>query len=174
MPPSCPSTLPSITGNGLYAGIFGLFIVLQILFGIRYRSVGFLMGMLGVLLCEIIGYVGRIMMHSNPFMDTNFIMYLVCLCIGPTFLSASIYLCLSCIVIIFSESAARFQPKMYTFCDIVSLALQGAGCGVASTATAASTDRMGKNHFVGLAISLRLKIDFSGWNRLWSWPFPQE
>jgi len=76
---------------------------------IRYRTVGYLIGMLGGLLCEIIGYVGRIMMHSNPFIDTNFIMYLVCLTIGPAFLSASIYLCLSRIVIIGRRRRSRLH-----------------------------------------------------------------
>lgn len=105
--------------------------------------------MLGGLLCELIGYVGRILMHSNPFIDANFIMYLCCLTIGSAFLTASIYLYLSRIVVIYSDEAARFKPKTYTFfffffCDIVSLTLQGAGGGVAATATTASMNTTGK------------------------------
>jgi hypothetical protein len=105
--------------------------------------------MLGGLLCELIGYIGRTLMHSNPFIDANFIMYLCCLTIGAAFLTASIYLCLSRIVVICSEEAARFKPKIYTFffifCDIVSLTLQGAGGGVAATATTVSMNKTGKD-----------------------------
>jgi hypothetical protein len=64
--------------------------------------------------------------------------YLICLTIGPAFLSASIYLCLSRIVHIYSTLASRLRPKHYTYlfvsCDLVSLILQGAGGGIAATA----------------------------------------
>jgi RTA1 like protein len=117
--------LPDVGGNGLYAGIFGLFILLQIPLAIRYRTIGYFIGMLGGLLCEFIGYIGRVLMHSNPFIDVNFIMYLCCLTIGLAFLTAAIYFCLLRIVVIYSEEAARFKLKTYTFffifCDIVSL-----------------------------------------------------
>lgn len=75
-------------------------------------------------------------------------MYLCCLTIGPAFHTASTYLCLSRIVVIYSEEAARLKPKTYTlffiFCDIVSLTLQGGG-GVAATATTASMNKTGKD-----------------------------
>jgi hypothetical protein len=64
--------------------------------------------------------------------------YLICVTIGPAFLSASIYLCLSRIVHIYSASASRIRPKYYTYvfisCDLLSLTLQGAGGGIAATA----------------------------------------
>jgi hypothetical protein len=64
--------------------------------------------------------------------------YLIGLTIGPAFFSASIYLCLSRIVYIYSASTSRIRPKYYTYvfisCDLVSLILQGAGGGIAATA----------------------------------------
>ena len=64
--------------------------------------------------------------------------YLICLTIGPAFLSASIYLSLSRIVHIYSASTSRIQPKYYTYvfisCDLVSLILQGVGGAIAATA----------------------------------------
>lgn len=64
--------------------------------------------------------------------------YLICLTIGPAFLSASIYLCLSRIIYIYDTSASRLRPKHYTnifiSCDLLSLVLQGAGGGIAATA----------------------------------------
>jgi hypothetical protein len=58
--------LPSLPGNALYAAIFGVLIAAQIFLGVRCRSWGFLGGMFGGLVLEIISYVGRIQMHTNP------------------------------------------------------------------------------------------------------------
>ena len=66
--------VPSLPGNALYAGIFGLALAVQIIFGVRYRTWGFLGGMFGGCVLEVIGYVGRIQMHSNPFTDPPFLM----------------------------------------------------------------------------------------------------
>lgn len=64
--------------------------------------------------------------------------YLVTLTIGPAFLAAALYLCLSRIVIIYGQQISRFSPRTYaiTFMtnDFVSLVLQGAGGGLAATA----------------------------------------
>merc|ERR1711939_1173666 len=49
------------------------------------------MGVMGLVL-EVIGYIGRILLHNDPFNDDNFLMYLVTLTIAPALLSASIYL----------------------------------------------------------------------------------
>jgi hypothetical protein len=57
---------------------------------------------------------------------------------GPAFLSAAIYLCLSRIVILYGPKLSRFSPRTYTItfisCDIFSLVLQAIGGGMASTA----------------------------------------
>jgi hypothetical protein len=75
--------------------------------------------------------------------------YLVCLTIGPAFLSASIYLCLARIVVVFGEGISRFRPAIYTItficCDFFSLLLQAAGGAIASGANTPSQDQMGIN-----------------------------
>lgn len=81
-------------------------------------------------------------MHAVFYFDyaepNIFISYLVCLTIGPAFLCASIYLCLSRLVVVYGRNIARFSPAVYavTFmiCDFVSLVLQGTGGGLAATA----------------------------------------
>ena len=67
------SYLPSLPGNALYAALFSLLLVAQIGLGIRYRIWGFLCGMLGGIILEMLGYVFRIMMHSNPFTQGPFL-----------------------------------------------------------------------------------------------------
>jgi hypothetical protein len=69
------SYLPTLPGNALYAAIFGLCLIAQIALCVRYHIWGFLCGMFGGLVLEIIGYAARIMMHSNPFTKTNFLMW---------------------------------------------------------------------------------------------------
>lgn len=66
--------LPSLAGNTIYAAAFGLLLIAQLGLGIRYKTWGFMAGMVCGLLIEIVGYVGRIMLHNNPFDFNNFIM----------------------------------------------------------------------------------------------------
>jgi hypothetical protein len=66
--------LPSLPGNALYAAIFGLFLFGQVFLGVRHRTWGYLVGMFGGIALEIIGYVGRIQLHFNPFKDNPFLM----------------------------------------------------------------------------------------------------
>jgi hypothetical protein len=60
------------------------------------------------------------------------------LTIGPAFISASIYLCLSRIIVLYGPHLSRFSPRTYTIlfisCDFFSLVLQAIGGGMASEA----------------------------------------
>lgn len=59
--------VPTLAGNATYLAIFAALLPFQLFFGIRYRTWGFLVGMFGGLVLEIIGYVGRVQLHFNPF-----------------------------------------------------------------------------------------------------------
>jgi hypothetical protein len=65
-------------------------------------------------------------------------MQICCLIVAPAFIAAGIYLTLKHIVISFGEEWSRLRPAWYTYAfiagDIVSLTLQGAGGGLASSA----------------------------------------
>jgi len=128
--------LPSLPGNTLFAALFAICFFTQFILGIKYRTWGFLAATTLGMLTEIIGYIGRIMMHNNPFSKNNFLMYLVTLTIAPAFLSAAIYLCLARIVVVYGEERSRFKPRTYTilFCssDFLALLLQAAGGAIAS------------------------------------------
>ena len=67
--------LPTLGGNSLFAAIFGVLLLVQLFFGIRYKTWGYLVGILGGLLLELLGYIGRIQMHSNPFTQGPFLLY---------------------------------------------------------------------------------------------------
>lgn len=59
--------LPSIAGNSLFLGLFGLLLLLHVSLGVRYRTWGVLVGTFGGTVLEIIGYVGRLLLRNNPF-----------------------------------------------------------------------------------------------------------
>jgi hypothetical protein len=52
----------------------GIILLAQLVLGVFYRTWGFLIGMVSGLILELVGYAGRIMLHSNPFDFNNFLM----------------------------------------------------------------------------------------------------
>ncbi|KAF4233516.1 hypothetical protein CNMCM8980_010235 [Aspergillus fumigatiaffinis] len=146
----CPITeayvyyVPSLAGNAFYLALFVVLLAAQAVLVVRYRTWGYFAGLFGGLVLEIIGYLGRIQLHNNPFRFDPYLEYLICLTIGPAFLSASIYICLGRIVTIYGESISRLRPKIYTIvfvgCDLVSLILQAAGGAITSIADADQYD----------------------------------
>ncbi|PKX96390.1 RTA1 domain-containing protein [Aspergillus novofumigatus IBT 16806] len=141
---TCPLSLanfnyvPNLAGNLLYLALFCTMLVANLVLGIYYRTWGYLVGMIGGLALEVIGYVGRVQLHYNPFPFDPFLEYLICLTIGPAFLSAAIYICLGHIVVVYGEGISRLKPRTYTIifvlCDFLSLVLQAAGGAITSTA----------------------------------------
>lgn len=69
--------------------------------------------------------------------------------IAPAFNSAAIYLTLKHIALCFGEQWSFVKPRFYTyifiFFDLVSLILQGAGGGIASTANDEDQQQLGDN-----------------------------
>jgi hypothetical protein len=87
---------------------------------------------------EALGYIARILININPFYRAYFLRYLTCLTFGPVFIVAAIYLCLGRIIFIYGEKISRIRPRSYTLffmgCDVVSLAVQAVGGGIAASA----------------------------------------
>jgi hypothetical protein len=134
--------LPSLPGNALFAALFGICLIAQLFLGIKYRTWGYMAASMLGMVTEVIGYIGRVMMHSNPFND-SFLLYLVTLTIAPAFLTAAIYLCLARIVVVYGEEWSRFKPRTYTIlfctCDFLALLLQAAGGAIASGSNSQSS-----------------------------------
>lgn len=66
---------PSIAGNLVYAAVLGVILLAHIGLGIRYKTWGFLTGMVCGLILEVIGYIGRLWIHAKPFEMNAFLMY---------------------------------------------------------------------------------------------------
>lgn len=126
-----------LAANVAFCTLFSLSALLYILtYAITRRGLSFFVAMFLGVLCEILGYAGRIMAWKNQWVDTGFLMQICCLTIGPAFLAAGIYLSLRKIVYAFGAENSRIKPEWYTRifipCDLVSLVLQAIGGAMAS------------------------------------------
>ncbi|PVH75687.1 RTA1-domain-containing protein [Cadophora sp. DSE1049] len=76
---------------------------------------------------------------AGVILENGFLMQIVCLTIAPAFIAGGIYLCLRRIVYAFGPENSRIAPETYTRffipCDLLSLLLQAAGGGIASSAS---------------------------------------
>lgn len=153
--PQCPveATIygyyPSMGANAFFCALFGLCLIANLILGIRYRTWTYMIALGFGCLGEALGYVGRIMLHNNPWSNTGFNIQICCIIIAPAFITAGIYLTLKYLVLTIGSDYSRIRAKYYTWifilCDLLSLILQGAGGGIAATANTASSQSLGNN-----------------------------
>ena len=63
---------PSLAANITFLVLFGIVGIVHTYLGWRWKSWGFMSGMILGCLSELIGYVGRILLWSNPFSFNGF------------------------------------------------------------------------------------------------------
>lgn len=142
--PTCPveattyGYTPSLPPNTILLVVFAIVVCAQIVLGYHTKVFAYsIVVAIGALL-ETIGYVGRVIMHNNPWNDTGMRMQIVCLIIGPSFTAAGIYLTIKHAILYYGPGASRLKPKLYTWifigCDAGSILLQAAGGGLAGSA----------------------------------------
>lgn len=102
---------PSIPVNGTFIALFALAAIIHAVQGFRAKTWGFMSSMIGGCLIEIVGYVGRLILHDNPFSFGGFLIqisklclnvvalrpanrHLVCITVAPVFFCAAIYVML--------------------------------------------------------------------------------
>lgn len=59
--------LPSLAANAAFIGVFGLLLIVQLAQGVWFKSWGHTACVVAGNILQVIGYAGRIMLHSNPF-----------------------------------------------------------------------------------------------------------
>lgn len=172
--PECPveGTLygyePSIGANSFFAASFVICMIWQIICGIRYKTWTYMIALGLGCLGEAIGYAGRIMLWNNPYNKLGFQIQICCLIFSPAFISAGIYLTLKHIVINFGERWSRLRPTWYTRIfiggDVLSLALQSVGGGIAASADRASSKQdLGTNLMIAGVIWQVVCLAFFGY-----------
>jgi hypothetical protein len=77
--PGCPSDgsalgyAPNMAASVIFMGIFGLSLVGHIVLGLKYKTWSFLIAMILGSSAEVVGYLGRILMHNNPYKLSTFV-----------------------------------------------------------------------------------------------------
>lgn len=142
--PNCPvqATLygyrPNLGVNSFFAALFGFVLALQLGIGFYTRTWTYMLALSLGSFGELLGYIGRLMLHSNPWNEAGLEIEICCLVLAPSFLAAGIYLTLKYIVVTCGEEYSRIRPKWYPRffigCDIGSIAIQAIGGGIAAAA----------------------------------------
>lgn len=65
---------PNLAGNIFFIAVFAMLLVCQIGTGIVFRAWTFMVPMVAGLILEVIGYLGRVLLHNNPFDFNSFLM----------------------------------------------------------------------------------------------------
>ncbi|KXH59524.1 parasitic phase-specific protein PSP-1 [Colletotrichum salicis] len=162
---------PYVPVSGTFIGFFSLALALHTILGFKWKTWGFTASMIGGCVLEIVGYVGRLFIHDNPFDFNGFLMQIICITIAPVFFSAAIYVLLSqtpsLSINFLDRSISRFSPRLYywTFIpvDIVSLILQAVGGAMSSVSTTKEAADRGVNiSLAGLVLQVASLGAFCG------------
>ena len=134
---------PSLGWNTFFLAIFTTCTIIQLAQGIKWRTWSYT-AFVGIgCAAEAIGYVGRIIMHPNPFSDLGFKMQICCLTFAPALLAGGLYLTLKHLVLACGPQYSLLKPKRYPWilltCDFLALVLQASGGGIAG---ASNTDNL--------------------------------
>ncbi|KAH8654035.1 RTA1 like protein-domain-containing protein [Tricladium varicosporioides] len=143
--PECPveatvyGYYPSLGGNIIFAVIFAICAIGQVVLGIKYHlrfyTIVVGLGCVG----ETVGYIGRVMLHSNPWSNGGFIIQVLLLIVSPSLLAAGLYLTLKHLVLHYGPQYSRLRPKFYTWlfvtCDAIGFLTQLVGGGVQASAS---------------------------------------
>ncbi|THW77566.1 RTA1-domain-containing protein [Aureobasidium pullulans] len=127
---------PNQGANIFFCVVFGILFIAQLFLGIKARLKGFTFAVVIGCFGECVGYIGRLIMHNNPWSQTGFKIQIVCLILSPSFLAAGIYLTIKHLVIHFGPQYSRLRPNLYTWifitADAASILVQAAGGGIAA------------------------------------------
>ena len=160
----------SIPGNAVYLSLYTLLLPPQLYLGIRHKTWGVLVGMTAGVILEIVAYTSRIQLRQG---QDKFLPYLICITIGPAFISAALYLCLARIVIVYGEHLSLLKPRTYTIgfmvADFVALALQSSGGAIAGGASKKQFDMGISIVQAGLAWHLFSIVAFVGFAGRFAW-----
>ncbi|KAI5456526.1 putative RTA1 domain protein [Mariannaea sp. PMI_226] len=175
---ACPVELttygyyPALGPNAALLTVFAILLCAQITLTILTKIYSYSIVVAVGCFVEMLGYVGRVMMHSNPWNRLGMRMQIVCLIIAPSFAAAGIYLTLKHTILHYGKQYSRLRPKLYTWifigCDIGSILLQAGGGGIAASANSPDKVDIGNNviiagiafQVVTMAICGALAVDF--------------
>ncbi|KAM0265133.1 hypothetical protein ACHAQJ_000286 [Trichoderma viride] len=127
---------PNLGSGIFFAIVFGILTVSSIGLGIWKKTYTYAIGLSIGLLLEMLGYIGRIQLNSNPWNSGAFQLQICAIILAPTFICVSIYLTLKHIAINLDPSVSRIRPRWYPIiflpADLSCLIVQAIGGGIAA------------------------------------------
>ncbi|KAI1207316.1 RTA1-domain-containing protein [Annulohypoxylon truncatum] len=150
---------PSLAGNAVLLALFAVLIPVTFALGIKYKSSIFAATVDTGLALEVVGYIGRVLLHSSPNDRSYFILFIIGTVIGPTFICAALFLIMPQIVAVYGEEFRSWRPDWFSYLFYalltISAALELAG-GIVSTIRddSGDIDTGVRVLVVGLAIQL--------------------
>ncbi|KAJ6781978.1 hypothetical protein PWT90_01264 [Aphanocladium album] len=126
-------------GSGYFFTImFGFCLIGTVFLGIKKRTWTFMAALTCGLILETAGYIGRILLSSNPWNQGAFELQICAIILGPTFICVSIYLTLKHVALALNPSLSRipaaWYPRIFLPADVSCLIVQAIGGGIAAAA----------------------------------------
>lgn len=128
---------PNLAANAVGLAIFSALFVFHLGLGLWYRQWWFGVTWSVTMALEVLGYAGRVKGYFDIYYFKMFEMQLVCLIIGPVFMTAGIYYLLAKYIQVYGRKYSLLRPMEYSAIfitsDVVSLIIQAAGGGLAAS-----------------------------------------
>ncbi|KAK2593703.1 hypothetical protein QQS21_008611 [Conoideocrella luteorostrata] len=103
---------PSVGGNALFLAVYALVVPCIIYLGARSRTALF-SGLLTIgLASEVLGFVGRVLLHQSLDNPGYFILSLLGTVLGPSLFSASIFVVFPHVLNLYGERLSPFKPML--------------------------------------------------------------
>jgi hypothetical protein len=129
---------PNFGASIFFAIAFGILLIAALYLSIWKRTWTYGAAICVGLLLELCGYVGRALLHKNPWDKDAFQMQICTIILGPTFICVSVYLTLKHIALNLnpgiSRLAPRWYPRIFLPADLSCLIVQAIGGGIAAAA----------------------------------------
>lgn len=94
---------------------FALLVPITFILGYRFRTPGFAAILATGLLLEVLGFAGRVLLHSARNDQGYFTLMLLGTVLGPSFMSSAIYLIIPHLLAVYGEGFSPCRPMLATF-----------------------------------------------------------
>lgn len=103
---------PNLGGNAVILAAFAVLVPVVLFLGVRFRTPVFSTTLATGLLLDVLGFVGRILLKGSPDSRSYFVLALVGTVIGPSFMTAAIFLTLPHILGVYGEHLSPLRPLL--------------------------------------------------------------
>lgn len=101
---------PSVGGNAVLLTVFALLALVALYFGVRSKTYLFSFALTAGLFLEVLGFIGRILLHSKQDDQGHFFLVLFGTVLGPSLMSVAIFIVLPHILGIYGKPICPFRP----------------------------------------------------------------